>query len=47
MTVEEMTLSIVSIHAPRVGCDYLYLVNTLHLLVSIHAPRVGCDAVLV
>ncbi len=35
--------SVVSIHAPRVGCDRdlteVYAVRT----VSIHAPRVGCD----
>ena len=36
---------IVSIHAPRVGCD-LQMVQTIvgAMLVSIHAPRVGCDA---
>ena len=34
----------VSIHAPRVGCDYLFiLLIWFAYKVSIHAPRVGCD----
>ena len=34
----------VSIHAPRVGCDYgIYKLATAES-VSIHAPRVGCDS---
>ena len=33
----------VSIHAPRVGCDYVSELTNYELLVSIHAPRVGCD----
>ena len=36
--------SLVSIHAPREGCDILDLINlSSHALVSIHAPREGCD----
>ena len=35
---------IISIHAPREGCDYINTttINGL-LLISIHAPREGCD----
>ena len=34
----------ISIHAPRVGCDYINVWNsTIVLIISIHAPRVGCD----
>ena len=34
----------ISIHAPRVGCDlWLGLLLLLLLGISIHAPRVGCD----
>ena len=37
-------LRIVSIHAPREGCDYQVFVGEVSLLeVSIHAPREGCD----
>ena len=36
--------SIISIHAPRVGCDFGYSYSyTFVLKISIHAPRVGCD----
>ena len=35
----------VSIHAPRVGCDYGEISVRRDFGVSIHAPRVGCDAV--
>ena len=34
---------IVSIHAPRAGCDDLYLPYLPPVSVSIHAPRAGCD----
>ena len=34
----------ISIHAPRVGCDYILLLFGAEHLISIHAPRVGCDA---
>ena len=37
------SISKVSIHAPRVGCDENLLEMTNVLEVSIHAPRVGCD----
>ena len=37
--------TIISIHAPRVGCDTVTLGSQLLFLgISIHAPRVGCDA---
>ena len=35
----------VSIHAPRVGCDYVNYIKEFFGVVSIHAPRVGCDIV--
>ena len=35
---------IISIHAPRVGCDkFVEFVDKFALAISIHAPRVGCD----
>ncbi len=34
---------LVSIHAPRVGCDYQGKMDAPATQVSIHAPRVGCD----
>ena len=34
---------VVSIHAPRVGCDPGRLREEQGITVSIHAPRVGCD----
>ena len=34
----------ISIHAPRVGCDFFFLVKNQPERISIHAPRVGCDA---
>ena len=33
----------VSIHAPREGCDDLWLAQEHACRVSIHAPREGCD----
>ena len=33
----------ISIHAPRVGCDSSLMLNTRQISISIHAPRVGCD----
>ncbi len=37
---------IVSIHAPRVGCDFIrWFWDHLIAGVSIHAPRVGCDTI--
>ena len=35
---------VVSIHAPRVGCDFSSEFVLECLKVSIHAPRVGCDS---
>ena len=35
---------VVSIHAPRVGCDSTSTRFDSKRFVSIHAPRVGCDA---
>ena len=38
-------LSIISIHAPRAGCDRAGCAPlTVAHLISIHAPRAGCDA---
>ena len=34
---------IVSIHAPRAGCDYRAIQQDGRDCVSIHAPRAGCD----
>ena len=36
-------LGLVSIHAPREGCDLILSCIALSALVSIHAPREGCD----
>ena len=36
----------ISIHAPRVGCDYDIFNLSTKLKISIHAPRVGCDLML-
>ena len=33
----------ISIHAPIVGCDDIYLMLAEMLKISIHAPIVGCD----
>ena len=33
----------ISIHAPRVGCDWLRTGSGPMQVISIHAPRVGCD----
>ena len=38
------TGNFISIHAPIVGCDYTFNLNTVPLsAISIHAPIVGCD----
>ena len=34
---------LISIHAPREGCDGSRPVRALHADISIHAPREGCD----
>ena len=36
---------LVSIHAPREGCDLPFMRDELKASVSIHAPREGCDIV--
>ena len=41
----DLSILVVSIHAPRVGCDGRELDVTRPKDVSIHAPRVGCDDV--
>ena len=33
----------ISIHAPRVGCDHYTMHVKIFCIISIHAPRVGCD----
>ena len=35
--------SVISIHAPREGCDVIALCRTRGIVISIHAPREGCD----
>ena len=43
-SMEIFLLSKISIHAPRVGCDFHEWCHTPHARpISIHAPRVGCD----
>ena len=34
---------LISIHAPRVGCDKAEMTTIDQTRISIHAPRVGCD----
>ena len=34
---------IISIHAPREGCDFRQFGELARVLISIHAPREGCD----
>ena len=34
---------VISIHAPREGCDYRQPAPTTEGVISIHAPREGCD----
>ena len=34
----------ISIHAPRAGCDVPTIVSFDNFNISIHAPRAGCDA---
>ena len=36
--------NVISIHAPRVGCDRVEVIIVDTLSISIHAPRVGCDS---
>ena len=36
-------VEVVSIHAPREGCDYAVIPSVDGIIVSIHAPREGCD----
>ncbi len=39
-----LTIEVVSIHAPREGCDWGWVILTEEQIqVSIHAPREGCD----
>ena len=38
---------IISIHAPRGGCDINKLSGEIKCIISIHAPRGGCDALYV
>ena len=40
-------VGLVSIHAPREGCDFQDRITSLQSNVSIHAPREGCDLALV
>ena len=34
---------LISIHAPRMGSDYLASSELLSIVISIHAPRMGSD----
>ena len=43
MDILRVRMLVVSIHAPRVGCDLDLVCRMLGVKVSIHAPRVGCD----
>ena len=36
----------ISIHAPREGCDEDIQSDDLVIRISIHAPREGCDSVM-
>ena len=37
-------VDVISIHAPREGCDYIAARNFANaIMISIHAPREGCD----
>ena len=38
-----MSMTRISIHAPRVGSDFPYLIFFPINIISIHAPRVGSD----
>ena len=43
-TIPTRKPSAISIHAPRVGCDFCNSGNKIQQkCISIHAPRVGCD----
>ena len=35
----------ISIHAPRAGCDEVSEIHISYSRISIHAPRAGCDGV--
>ena len=39
-----MLIEAISIHAPRVGGDGDFLIDSCHVWISIHAPREGGDA---
>ena len=42
---EALNVSVISIHAARVGCDIVPLLEGGEIPgISIHAARVGCDA---
>ena len=44
-TIPTRKPSAISIHAPRVGCDFCNSGNKIQQkCISIHAPRVGCDS---
>ena len=36
-------IAVISIHAPRVGCDGAAQIDIAQVGISIHAPREGCD----
>ena len=42
---DEIQSMLVSIHAPRAGCDRERLMRVGGKYVSIHAPRAGCDSI--
>ena len=39
-----MQYLMISIHAPRTGCDQFIATRTTNESISIHAPRTGCDS---
>ena len=44
-SLKQLVVALVSIHAPREGCDVIQVAVCNSCDVSIHAPREGCDYV--
>ena len=46
-TIIHKSATIISIHAPRAGSDFMYrFAHLTHFFISIHAPRAGSDSIL-
>ncbi len=43
MPDDRLRAAVISIHAPREGCDKHGAERRAETLISIHAPREGCD----